>query len=95
MLEEVKMPKTGLTMEEGTIVRWLKTAGERVSKGEILLEIESDKATLEVECEYSGVLERIVAGEGQTVAALQTIAYIREDVQKPTETRNEGWTRTD
>jgi len=79
MLKEVKMPKTGLTMEEGTIVRWLKAVGEPVSKGEILLQIESDKATLDVECEYTGVLEKIVVEEGQTVPILQTIAYVRQD----------------
>ena len=80
MLQEVKMPKTGLTMEEGTIVRWLIAEGQRVTKGEVLLEIESDKATLEVECEYTGVLEKIVIGEGQTVPVLQAIAYVREDM---------------
>ena len=77
MLLEVKMPKTGLTMEEGTIVRWLKAEGQPVAKGEVLLEIESDKATLEVECEYSGILEKITAAEGDTVPVLQTIAYVR------------------
>ncbi len=81
MLLEVKMPKTGLTMEEGTIVRWLKSEGQPVAKGEVLLEIESDKATLEVECEYSGILEKIKAAEGDIVPALQTIAYVREDQQ--------------
>ena len=81
MLLEVKMPKSGLTMEEGTIVRWLKAEGQPVAKGEVLLEIESDKTTLEVECEYSGILEKIAAAEGETVPVLQTIAYIREDGQ--------------
>ena len=81
MLLEVKMPKSGLTMEEGTIVRWLKAEGQPVAKGEVLLEIESDKTTLEVECEYSGILEKIAAVEGETVPVLQTIAYIREDGQ--------------
>ena len=80
MLQEVKMPKTGLTMEEGTVVRWLKTEGERVSKGEMLLKIESDKATLDVECEYTGVLEKILVSSGETVPALQAIAYVREEV---------------
>jgi len=75
------MPKTGLTMEEGTIVRWLKSEGQPVAKGEVLLEIESDKATLEVECEYSGILEKIAAAEGDIVPALQTIAYVRENQQ--------------
>ena len=81
MLLEVKMPKTGLTMEEGTIVRWLKSEGQSVAKGEVLLEIESDKATLEVECEHSGILEKITAAEGDTVPALQTIAYVRDNDQ--------------
>lgn len=81
MLLEIKMPKTGLTMEEGTIVRWLKSEGQPVSKGEVLLEIESDKTTLEVECEYTGILEEVLAEEGDTVPALQTIAYVRADGQ--------------
>ncbi len=72
----VTMPKAGQSMEEGTIVRWRKREGEPVEKGEILLEIDTDKATVEVEAPESGVLRKILHAEGETVAVLQPIAII-------------------
>ena len=78
MPKEVRLPKLGQTMEEGTIKRWLKKEGDMVSKGEILFELESDKATLEIESEYSGILERIIAPEEATLKVLQVIAHIKE-----------------
>ena len=78
MLQPVIMPKQGLTMEEGQIVRWRKEIGETVAKGEILLEIETDKSVLEIESEYSGVLKQILAGPGTIVKITETIAFIEE-----------------
>ena len=57
MLKEVIMPKIGLDMEEGTILTWLKQAGDSVEEGEALVEIETDKATTEVEAAVSGTIK--------------------------------------
>ena len=76
MAVEITMPKFGQTMTEGTIVSWEKKVGERISKGEVFLKVESDKAVLDVEAEHSGVLLKIVARDGDLVPCGQTIAYI-------------------
>jgi pyruvate dehydrogenase E2 component (dihydrolipoamide acetyltransferase) len=70
------MPKLGQTVEESTIVRWFKQEGDQISEGEILLEIETDKATLEVESFTSGTLLKILSSEGETVPVMETIAFI-------------------
>lgn len=57
----VVMPRLGQTMESGAVVEWMKNEGEMVQKGELLLTVQSDKATLEVESDYSGVLVKILA----------------------------------
>ena len=78
MVTEVIMPKLGETMEKGKIIRWLKKEGERVEKGEPLLEVETEKTTLEVEARGSGIIRKILAQEGEVVPATKTIAYIAE-----------------
>ena len=65
MATEVKLPRLGQGMESGTIVRWLKTEGDAVSKGEPLYELDTDKVTQEVEAESDGVLLRIVVADGE------------------------------
>src|ERR1041385_7560311 len=62
---EVKLPRLGQGMEAGTITKWLKSEGERVEKGEPLYEIDTDKATQEVEAEASGVLLKIAVESGE------------------------------
>src|SRR5881409_3888717 len=59
-MAEINMPKLSDTMEEGTIVEWKKKSGETVKKGEVLAEVESDKATFDLESEADGVLDIIV-----------------------------------
>lgn len=76
MAQLVKMPQLGSTMEEGVVVRWLKAEGDVVSKGEALLEVETDKATVEVECPESGVLRSILAGASESVAIHTPIAVV-------------------
>ncbi|MCP4626384.1 MAG: 2-oxo acid dehydrogenase subunit E2 [bacterium] len=78
MATRVFMPKSGMDMEEGTIVQWLKKEGETVEAGEPLLEIETDKVTMEVEAPAGGVLLEICRREGETVPVTQTIAWIGE-----------------
>ncbi len=75
MATEVKLPRLGQGMESGTIVRWLKTEGEAVSKGEPLYELDTDKVTQEVEAESDGVLLKIVIADGE-VDVGTTVAII-------------------
>lgn len=77
-MHNVIMPKAGMAMESGKIVRWLKAEGDRVEAGEALLEIETDKVSMEVEAMNSGVLLKILAHEGDEVPVVRTIAYIGE-----------------
>jgi pyruvate dehydrogenase E2 component (dihydrolipoamide acetyltransferase) len=72
---EVKLPRLGQGMEAGTIVRWLKTEGDRVAKGEPLYELDTDKVTQEVEAEADGVLLKIVVPDGE-VDVGTTVAVI-------------------
>ena len=78
MAFEVKMPQLGLTMEEGTVTRWVKQEGDAVKAGEVLLEITTDKLTSEVESEHDGVLLKIVAQEGEDIPVKGLLAYIGE-----------------
>ena len=78
MSSEVKLPRLGQGMEAGTIVKWLKSEGDRVEKGEPLYELDTDKATQEVEAEASGVLLKIAVSSGE-VPVGQTIAVIGEE----------------
>ncbi len=75
-LKRVIMPKTGADMEEGRILSWKKKEGERVAKGEVLLEIETDKATMEVEAPDSGVVMKLVFADGVNVPATHLIAVL-------------------
>ena len=75
MATEVILPRLGQGMESGTIVRWLKSEGEPVEKGEPLFELDTDKVTQEVEAEAAGVLLRIAIAEGE-VPVGQTVAFI-------------------
>jgi len=72
---EVKLPRLGQGMESGTIVKWLKSEGEPVEKGEPLYELDTDKVTQEVEAEATGVLLKIAVSEGE-VAVGRTIGFI-------------------
>src|SRR5690554_6671456 len=76
MLTPIKMPKLGETMEEGTILSWLVKEGEKVEKGDILFEIETDKVSMEYESPVSGVLKKIVAAEGDTLPIQEIVAYL-------------------
>ena len=76
MATDVIMPQMGFDMEEGTVVRWLKAEGDNVDRGEPIVEVETDKATVEVESFASGLLRRIVVTEGITVPVGQVIGII-------------------
>src|SRR5579872_5865562 len=80
MASEVLMPALSPTMTEGKIARWVKSVGEPVRAGDVLAEIETDKATMEVEAVDEGVLAKIVIPEGTDHVAVNTpIALIAEN----------------
>ena len=76
-MPEVIMPKMGDAMEEGTLVKWLKSEGDEVSEGDAIAEIETDKVTLELEAENSGTLAQLIADEGQDIPVGEAIAFIQ------------------
>ena len=76
MAYEVLMPQLGLTMEEGTVSRWLKAEGDPVKAGEMIAEITTDKLTNEIASEQDGVLLKIVAQEGADIPVKGLLAYI-------------------
>jgi pyruvate dehydrogenase E2 component (dihydrolipoamide acetyltransferase) len=78
-LIEIGMPRLSDSMEEATVLRWLKQPGDRVSRGEPLVEVETDKATIVYEAERAGVLEEIVVEDGGTAALGAVIARLRPD----------------
>ncbi|MCK4377024.1 MAG: 2-oxo acid dehydrogenase subunit E2 [Actinomycetia bacterium] len=79
---KVIMPKLGMTMEKGIVERWLKKEGDYVRKGESLLEIMTDKVTIEVESYHTGYLKKILAEEGEEIPVTEVIAYIGEEDEK-------------
>lgn len=79
MAFEVIMPKAGIDMTEGQIVKWLKQEGDQVTEGEIILEIMTDKTSMEIEAEASGVLLKILHQDGETVPVTTVIGYIGKE----------------
>src|SRR4029077_9155180 len=78
MATQVIMPKLSPTMEEGQLSRWLKKEGDKVTMGEPLAEIDTDKATMEMQALGSGVLRKILIQEGESAPLGQLIAIIGE-----------------
>jgi len=78
MLKEIRMPDIGTNVDEIRIIRWLKQPGDEVKRGELLLEVETDKATMEVESYLAGVIDKIEAAEDTVVVTGDIIAYIEE-----------------
>mgnify|MGYP001154716433 CR=1 FL=1 len=76
MAQPVIMPKLGQTVEEATILKWHKKVGDTIKKGDVLFEIETDKAVLEVESFFEGTLLHIAVKEGETVPVTSTVAFI-------------------
>ncbi len=76
MADTVTMPKMGFDMAEGTLVRWVKGRGENISKGDIIAEIETDKATVEVESPYGGIVYKHLVDQGAVVPVGDAIAII-------------------
>ncbi|KAB2354553.1 biotin/lipoyl-containing protein, partial [Actinomadura montaniterrae] len=75
-MTEILMPRLSDTMEEGVISSWQKQPGDEVAVGDVLVDIETDKAVMEYEAYEAGVLEKILVGEGETAAIGAPIAVI-------------------
>ena len=89
-LTKVILPKLGLTMDEGKIVAWRKRVGDRIEAGEILFEVETDKATMEVEAAAAGFVRKILVEEGSTAPVATTIAVIADTADEPVGELAEG-----
>lgn len=76
MSTKVLIPKSGMGTTEGTIAKWLKAEGDSVTEGEVIVEVEMAKAVEEVPAPASGVLKKILLGEGQTAEVYTEIAII-------------------
>ena len=79
MAVELKLQALSDEMEYGTISRWLKAEGDRVTAGEVVVEVEAEKVTNELEAPVTGVLERVVAVEGDEIKIGSTIAVFAEE----------------
>ena len=79
MAVEVPMPRLSDTMEQGTIARWLKQEGDRVAAGDVIAEIDTDKATMDLQAYDDGVLLKILVGEGESADLGTPIAWIGEE----------------
>ncbi|MCZ2122906.1 MAG: 2-oxo acid dehydrogenase subunit E2 [Anaerolineales bacterium] len=76
MAETINMPKLGFDMAEGTLIRWVKQVGENINKGDVLAEIETDKATVEVESPAGGVVLQLIVNQGDVVPVNAPIAVV-------------------
>jgi pyruvate dehydrogenase E2 component (dihydrolipoamide acetyltransferase) len=87
MAETINMPKLGFDMAEGTLIRWVKQVGENISKGDVLAEIETDKATVEVESSANGVVLQHIVDEGTVVPVNAPIAVVGAEGEKVEEAK--------
>ena len=78
MTIEFKIPKSGMGITEGTILKWLKAEGDTFTKGEVIVEIETAKAVEELEAPFSGTVQKILLQEDEEAEVLTTIALIEE-----------------
>ena len=85
MAEYIVMPKLGFDMREGVLVSWLKDIGDVVEKGDVVAEIESDKATLELESQVSGTLLILMAAEGDVVPIGGNLAIVGNSTEDVSE----------
>src|SRR5437764_5929329 len=83
MAKDIVMPKMGYDMTEGKLLRWIKHEGDTIDKGEAIAEIETDKVNIEVEAFDSGVLQRVLVQEGETVPVGERIAILAAPGESP------------
>ena len=85
MTKTIIMPKYGLQQDEGTVVEWRVKEGDRVGKGDVLLDLETDKALFEYESPESGYVRKLVARNGDVVPVLSVIALITDEADEAIE----------
>jgi len=88
MADTITMPKLGFDMQEGTLVRWVRAEGENVKKGDVLAEIETDKATVEVESSAAGIVRKLLVDQGAVVpigAPIAIVGTAEERIDTPSE----------
>ena len=78
LVTQVVLPKFGWTTTEGTVLKWLKQEGDSINEGEVICEVETEKATVELEAPGSGVLRKIIAKEGTKLQVGELVALIGE-----------------
>ena len=86
----VIMPKMGDAMEEGTLLKWLKSEGDEVTEGDPIAEIETDKVTLEIEAQDEGTLTQLLAARARTVPVGEAIAFIQGEGEEVPERSEAG-----
>ena len=77
-MAEFVMPTLGADMTEGTLVQWNKRVGDRVTKGDIIAEVDTEKAAIEVECHATGIIEQLLTKPGDKVPVGTVMGVIRE-----------------
>ena len=90
---EIEMPKLSDTMTEGTLVRWIKKVGDAIAVGDVLAEVETDKATMEMEAFDEGVLTEIYVQDGNKAEVGQKLALLAERVRDTTPSATSRVTR--
>src|SRR5258708_20991335 len=88
MAVEIKVAALGESVVEATVLRWVKNAGDIVSAGDVVAELETDKVNVEVASDASGLLEKIVKGEGENVAIGDVLAVVNEQAAAPKSASN-------
>lgn len=78
MIRAIKMPNLGTTIDEMKIVNWLKNEGDRVERGELLFEVETDKTIMGVESYLAGYIKKIITGPDEIATEGSTVAYVGE-----------------
>ncbi len=78
-MKRIVMPRLGLTQETGTVIEWRRGVGDRISKGEIVLIIETDKVETEVMAEYDGIITEVLVEAGLEVPVFTPLAVLSED----------------
>src|SRR5690625_2406098 len=90
IVKEIKIPELAESITEGTIAEWLVKPGDKVEKGDPVVELETDKVNLEVNSDYSGVIVEVLAAEGDDVSVGQTIAKVDESAEAATVVESES-----
>src|SRR5260370_26941299 len=92
MSNEITMPKLSDTMEEGKILRWLKHPGDKISPGEAIAEVETDKADMVLEAFEAGVLDQIKLNEGESAPVGAVIAMLKSSGAKQSQSQDDDMT---